>query len=72
MPAASNVTQLIGNTPLVKLHRVVLENSATVLVKLSQETLAGRSRTVSVWRWFRRRKKRAIARRRYYRRTYLG
>ncbi|OAI26646.1 cysteine synthase A [Methylomonas koyamae] len=41
MPAASNVTQLIGNTPLVKLHRVVLENSATVLVKLESRNPGG-------------------------------
>ncbi|OAI13332.1 cysteine synthase A [Methylomonas koyamae] len=41
MLAASNVTQLIGNTPLVKLHRVVLENSATVLVKLESRNPGG-------------------------------
>lgn len=41
MPAASNVTQLIGNTPLVKLHKVVQENSATVLVKLESRNPSG-------------------------------
>ncbi|MCQ8180058.1 cysteine synthase A [Methylomonas sp. SURF-1] len=41
MPAASNVTQLIGNTPLVKLHKVVEENSATVLVKLESRNPGG-------------------------------
>jgi len=41
MPAASNVTQLIGNTPLVKLHKVVQENSATVLVKLESRNPGG-------------------------------
>ncbi|MDT4291254.1 cysteine synthase A [Methylomonas sp. MO1] len=41
MPVASNVTQLIGNTPLVKLHKVVLENSATVLAKLESRNPGG-------------------------------
>ncbi|WP_446811511.1 cysteine synthase A [Methylomonas sp. 2BW1-5-20] len=41
MPTASNVTQLIGNTPLVKLHKVVLENSATVLAKLESRNPGG-------------------------------
>ncbi|WFP51528.1 cysteine synthase A [Methylomonas sp. EFPC3] len=41
MPAASNVTQLIGNTPLVKLQKVVEENSATVLVKLESRNPGG-------------------------------
>lgn len=41
MPIASNVTQLIGNTPLVKLQKVVLENSATVLAKLESRNPGG-------------------------------
>jgi cysteine synthase A len=41
MPTASNVTQLIGNTPLVKLHKVVLDNSATVLAKLESRNPGG-------------------------------
>ncbi|WP_445370481.1 cysteine synthase A [Methylomonas sp. HW2-6] len=41
MPAASNVTQLIGNTPLVKLQKVVEENSATLLVKLESRNPGG-------------------------------
>lgn len=41
MPAASNVTQLIGNTPLVKLHKVVAENSAVVLAKLESRNPGG-------------------------------
>jgi cysteine synthase A len=41
MPTASSVTQLIGNTPLVKLHKVVLENSATVLAKLESRNPGG-------------------------------
>lgn len=41
MPVASNVTQLIGNTPLVKLQKVVEENSATVLVKLESRNPGG-------------------------------
>ncbi len=34
MPSASKVTQLIGNTPLLKLQRLPAQNAATVLVKL--------------------------------------
>lgn len=41
MPIANNVTQLIGNTPLVKLHKVVSENSATVLAKLESRNPGG-------------------------------
>ncbi|AMK78648.1 MULTISPECIES: cysteine synthase A [Methylomonas] len=41
MPTASNVTQLIGNTPLVKLQKVVLDNSATVLAKLESRNPGG-------------------------------
>ncbi len=41
MPIANNVTQLIGNTPIVKLHKVVLENSATVLAKLESKNPGG-------------------------------
>ncbi len=41
MPTASNVTQLIGNTPLVKLHKVVTENSATLLAKLESRNPGG-------------------------------
>ncbi|WP_445368895.1 hypothetical protein ACH5Y9_05835 [Methylomonas sp. BW4-1] len=37
MPVASDVMHLIGNTPVVKLHKVVLENSATVLAKLASQ-----------------------------------
>ncbi|MDD1620284.1 MAG: cysteine synthase A [Methylococcaceae bacterium] len=41
MASASNVTQLIGNTPLIKLQRIVAENSATVLVKLESRNPGG-------------------------------
>ena len=41
MPSASNLTQLIGNTPLLKLQRLVVENSATVLVKLESRNPGG-------------------------------
>jgi len=41
MAYASNITQLIGTTPLVKLNRIVTENSATVLVKLESRNPGG-------------------------------
>ncbi|MDD4915111.1 MAG: cysteine synthase A [Methylococcales bacterium] len=41
MAYASNITQLIGNTPLVKLQRMVPVNSATVLVKLESRNPGG-------------------------------
>ena len=41
MPSASNLTQLIGNTPLLKLQRLVDENSATVLVKMESRNPGG-------------------------------
>ena len=41
MASANNITQLIGNTPLVKLQRIVPENSATVLVKLESRNPGG-------------------------------
>lgn len=41
MASASNITQLIGNTPLVKLQRIVPEDSATVLVKLESRNPGG-------------------------------
>jgi cysteine synthase A len=41
MAYANNITQLIGNTPLVKLQRVVPENSATILLKLESRNPGG-------------------------------
>ncbi len=41
MPNASNLTQLIGNTPLLKLQRLVDADSATVLVKLESRNPGG-------------------------------
>lgn len=41
MANAIIITQLIGNTPLVKLHRIVPDNSATVLVKLESRNPGG-------------------------------
>ncbi|MGZ5001346.1 MAG: cysteine synthase A [Methylomonas sp.] len=41
MASASNITQLIGNTPLVKLQRIVPEDAATVLVKLESRNPGG-------------------------------
>lgn len=41
MATASNVTQLIGNTPLLKLQKVVAEHSATVYVKLESRNPGG-------------------------------
>lgn len=41
MANASNVTQLIGNTPLLKLQRIVGEESATVLVKVESRNPGG-------------------------------
>lgn len=41
MAYASNIMQLIGNTPLVKLQRVVPVNAATVLVKLEARNPGG-------------------------------
>lgn len=41
MANAINITQLIGNTPLVKLHRIVPEDSATVLVKMESRNPGG-------------------------------
>ncbi|WP_415880553.1 hypothetical protein [Methylomonas sp. TEB] len=41
MPIASDVMQLIGNTSVVKLHKVVLENSATVLAKVASQNPSG-------------------------------
>ncbi len=41
MASASNITQLIGNTPLVKLQRIVPEGSATVLAKLESRNPGG-------------------------------
>ncbi|QSA99744.1 hypothetical protein JWZ98_13720 [Methylomonas sp. EFPC1] len=49
MPVASDVMHLIGNTPVVKLHKVVLENSATVLASWHRKTPAARLWTESVW-----------------------
>ncbi len=41
MASANNITQLIGNTSLLKLQRIVPENSATVLVKLESRNPGG-------------------------------
>jgi len=41
MANASNIIQLIGNTPLVKLQRIVPEHSATVLAKLESRNPGG-------------------------------
>lgn len=41
MTSASNITQLIGNTPLVKLQRIVPAESATVLVKIESRNPGG-------------------------------
>lgn len=41
MATASNVTQLIGNTPLLKLQKLVAEHSATVYVKLESRNPGG-------------------------------
>ncbi|WP_347986826.1 cysteine synthase A [Methylomonas sp. AM2-LC] len=41
MASASFITQLIGNTPLVKLQRILPENAATVLVKLESRNPGG-------------------------------
>lgn len=41
MANAINITQLIGNTPLVKLHRIVPDDSASVLVKLESRNPGG-------------------------------
>jgi cysteine synthase A len=41
MANASNITQLIGNTPLLKLQRIVAESSATVLVKVESRNPGG-------------------------------
>ncbi|AEG01170.1 cysteine synthase A [Methylomonas methanica] len=41
MANAINITQLIGNTPLVKLHRIVPDDSANVLVKLESRNPGG-------------------------------
>lgn len=41
MANAIIITQLIGNTPLVKLHRIVPDGSATVLVKLESRNPGG-------------------------------
>lgn len=41
MATASNVTQLIGNTPLLKLQKTVAEHSATVYVKLESRNPGG-------------------------------
>ena len=34
MQVVHNITELIGNTPIIQLHRIVPENSATVFIKL--------------------------------------
>jgi cysteine synthase A len=41
MASVNNITQLIGNTSLVKLQRIVPESSATVLVKLESRNPGG-------------------------------
>lgn len=41
MANASSVTQLIGNTPLLKLQRIVSDESATVLVKVESRNPGG-------------------------------
>ncbi|MCQ8105056.1 cysteine synthase A [Methylomonas sp. SURF-2] len=41
MTKAINITQLIGNTPLVKLQRLPADDSATVLVKLESRNPGG-------------------------------
>lgn len=41
MANAINITQLIGNTPLVKLHKIVPDDSASVLIKLESRNPGG-------------------------------
>ncbi len=41
MASASNITQLIGNTPLIKLQRIVPAGAANVLVKLESRNPGG-------------------------------
>lgn len=41
MGNANNITQLIGNTPLVKLNRIVGDDAATLLVKLESRNPGG-------------------------------
>src|SRR4030042_4396897 len=41
MKIANNITQLIGNTPLVRLHRLTNGSQAEVVVKLESFTPAG-------------------------------
>ena len=48
--AADNITGLIGNTPLLKLNRVVPEGAADVYVKLNSLIPAAQSRTGLPWR----------------------
>lgn len=41
MANANNITQLIGNTPLLRLNRIVPESSATLLVKIESRNPGG-------------------------------
>lgn len=41
MANASNITQLIGNTPLLRLHNIVPEQSATIFVKVESRNPGG-------------------------------
>ena len=50
---AASALDLVGNTPLVRLQRVVPEGAATVLGKLESRNPGGASRTASRWPWSR-------------------
>ncbi len=50
MRIADDITQLIGNTPLVRLRRVTDGAAGQVAAKLESFNPAGASRTGSAWR----------------------
>jgi len=50
MKIASNVTELVGNTPLVRLNRVTEGAKAEVVAKLEFYNPPIPSRTASAWR----------------------
>ena len=50
MKIYNDVTELIGNTPLVRLNRLNRDGYADVLLKLNTSTLPTASKTALAWR----------------------
>ena len=48
---AEDITELIGNTPLVKLNRIGEGLNATILAKMESHNPCASVRTASAWPW---------------------